>query len=351
MYKENDKVIFKVGEESFEYTVVKGFNTCWYLSILRASNSIIFNKLNIVDKFKFVKDISKYTTDDKTVSFPEIQYPDETEINKVIDALLKKCDEYNKLNGTIMCYNHGDKIVFKLPDKEYNYRVVKNDDRSRGIRWFLANDGEVGYNEQIFGALNITDKVLFCRVFSGCDISSGHFPEIQCPDSTGISKVINKLMEMCEEKMKESLETEEKTSTETTSQKPIFKVGDYVRVIFRENVKDSDCYRFGFVEDMLQYCGDIYIVHNVSYCVSEAKSEPDDGMLYHLKTLAGTQLPYNFASSMLTSVGITNPQLPFLKQIKPGYIPVDDCISTTADSETKTVSKKLTPEYKLKFTN
>jgi hypothetical protein len=248
-------------------------------------------------------------------------------------------------------YKKDDKIVFKLPDKEYNYRVVKNDVGSREISWFLSNDDEVGYNEQIFGALNITDKMLFCRDVSGCDILSGQFPEIQCPDSTGISKVINKLMEMCEEKMKESLETKEKTSTETTSQKPIFKVGDYVRVIFRKDVKNSICYRFRFPPEMLKFCGEIYIIHQVSDSHSEAGIEPDDGMLYILKTIGGNILPYNFASSMLTSVEITNPQLPFLKQIKPGYTLVNGCISTTADSETKTVSKKLTPEYKLKFTN
>jgi len=351
MYKKDDKVVFKVGKESFEYTVVKVFDNRWYLSIVTASNSIIFYKLNIVDKFKFVKDISKYATDDKSVSFPEIVYPDETEINKVIDALLEKCDEYNKLNGTTMCYNHGDKIAFKLPGKNYNYRVVK-DDISTVIRWYLTNDAWIGHNDQILNDLNIKDKIQFCRDVSGCDISSGIFPAIYCPDSTGISKIINKLMEMCEEQMKESLKTEGKISTETTSQKPIFKVGDYVRVIFRENVKDSNCYRFGFVKEMLPYCGNTYIVHYVFDSHSEAGSEPDDGMLYNLKTASGNILPYNFASSMLMPArNIIPPQSPFLEGIKLVDPFIDDCIQTKVDSETKMVSKKSTPEYKLKFTN
>jgi len=343
MYKKNDNVIFKVGEEQFGYIVTEDPSGLWFLDIPYNNNSIIFQKLCIVDKFKFVSDISKYVTDDRHAEFPEIAYPNETEINKVIDALLKKCDEYNKqFNDTTTHYKDEDNVVFKLPNGKYNYRVVK----SLANRWFLTNCN--GYNDQIFVALNITDKVQFCRDVSGCDVSSGGFPEIRCPDSIGISKVINKLMEMCEEKMKESLKTEKKASTETDSQKPIFKEGDYVRVIFRENVKDSDCYRFGFVEDMLQYCGNIYIVHNVSHCVSEAKSEPDDGMLYRLKTIAGTQLAYNFASSMLLPTIIIPPQSPFLGTLPLKYPFV---VSKTTDSETKVVSKKSTPEYKLKFTN
>lgn len=332
MYKKDDRVVFKVGEESFEYTVVKGSANNWYLSTLKDSNSIIFTKLNIVDKFKFIKDISKYATDDKMVSFPEIQYPDETEINKVIDALLKKCDEYNKqFNDTTTRYKDGDKIVFKTPDGQYNYCVVK------GVanHWFLANAD--GYNHRLFVSLNITDKVQFCRDVSGCAVSDGMFPEIHCPDSTGISKVINKLMEMCEEKMKESLKTEKETSTETTSQKSTFKVGDYVRVISKADVKSSACYRFGFVSEMLPYCGEMYIVHKVSNCHAEAGSEPDDGMLYLLETIGGTILPFNFASSMLLPI-----KYPFV---------VSDCVQKTTDSETKAVSKKSTPKYKLKFTN
>lgn len=346
MYKRGDKVTFKVGAESFDYTVVRYMGNTWFLEIKASNNSLIFKKLNIVDRFEFVKSISKYAVDNKKVDFPEIEYPDETEINKVIDALLKKCDEYNKLNNTMsLRYKDGDKIVFKSPNGKYDYHVVNN---ANNI-WFLSNDD--GYNDRIFYALKITDKMQFCRDVSGCDVSSGVFPYIRCSDSTGISKIINKLMEMCEEKIKESLKTEEKISIETTSQKPTFKEGDYVRVIFREDVKDSDCYRFGFVEDMLQYCGDIYIVHNVSHCVSEAKSEPDDGMLYHLKTIAGTKLAYNFASSMLMPVrNIIPPQSPFLKQIEFYDSLVTGCI-TPVDSETKTVSKKSTPEYKLKFTN
>ena len=345
MYKEDDKAIFKVGKESFEYTVIKTFDNHWYLSALKNSNSIIFQKLNIADKFKFVKDISKYVTDDKTVSFPEIKYPDETEINKVIDALLKKCDEYNKQFNDTTCYKHGDKIVFRLPNEQYNYSVVK--DRNH---WFLSKEG--GYNNRIFDALNITDRIQFCKDVSKCDVLSGMFPKIYCSDSTGISKVINKLMEMCEEKMKESLKTEEKVSTEATSQKPIFKEGDYVRVIFRENLKDGNCYRFKFVEDMLKYCGDIYIIHKVSYAYSESGSEPDDGMLYKLKTVDGTILPYNFASSMLMPMRNTiSSHLPFLATIEHIDSSPDDYIQTTDDSETKPVLEKSTPKYKLKFTN
>ena len=157
-------------------------------------------------------------------------------------------------------------------------------------------------------------------------------------------------MEMCEEKMKEPLKTEEKISTETTSQKPIFKEGDYVRVISREDVKGNHCYRFGFTDEMLKYCSNIYTVHKVSNSTSEACIEPDDGMLYRLKTVDGDILLYNFASSMLMPTTIS-PQSPFLKQIKLDYPLVGGCIQTTVDSETKVVLKKSTPEYKLKFTN
>lgn len=218
MYKKDDKVVFKVGGECFEYIVTKKSDNIWFLNIPDDCNSIIFRKLLIVDKFKFIRSISKYVTVDESVAFPEIAYPNEIEINKVIDALLKKCDEYNKqLNNTTICYKDGDKIVFKLPDKEYNYRVVGD---TIWLRWYLSYDDHAGHNDQILNALNITDKIQFCRDVSGCDTISGQFPEICCPDSTGITKVINKLMIMCEEKMKESLKTEEKISTEITLQKP-----------------------------------------------------------------------------------------------------------------------------------
>lgn len=98
MYKQGDKVIFKVGKESFKYIVSKTDQYTWFLSLPTDINSIIFKKLNIVDRFKFVRDISKYVIDDRSKAFPEIAYPDETEINKVIYALLEKCNEYNKLH-------------------------------------------------------------------------------------------------------------------------------------------------------------------------------------------------------------------------------------------------------------
>ena len=266
---------------------------------------------------------------------------------KEIDALLEKCDEYNKqFNNTMFSsYKDEDKIVFKIPNGQYNYCVVK------GVRnsWFLANVD--GCNDLIFVALNITDKIQFCRDVSGCEVLTGGFPEICCSDSTGISKIIDKLMEMCEEKMKESVKTEKKVSTETTSQKPSFEVGDYVRVISKEDVKDSSCYRFEFTDSMLRYCGDIFIVHRVSHCYSEAGSEPDDGMTYQLKTIAGVILPYYFASSMLVSIEIIPPQSPFLEQIKLYNSSVPSYVQTTADSETKVVLKESTPKYKLKFTN
>lgn len=239
---------------------------------------------------------------------------------------LEKCDEYNKLNNTTsLHYKDGDRIVFKLPDIQYNYSVA----RTASSKWYLACRN--GLNSRIFDALNITDKMQFCKDVSGCNVSSGQFPEIQCPNSTGISKVINKLMEMCEEKMKEASKSKEEISTETTSQKPSFKIGDYVKVISKEDVKGCDCYRFGFANEMFDYCGKIYIVCNVSYSYSSAQSEPNDGMLYKLKTAGGTVLPFNFASSMLIGTDIIPPQL--------------------HSFETKTVSKKSTPEYKLKFTN
>lgn len=263
MYKKDDKVIFRVGEESFECTVAKTSDNRWYLSTLGSSNSIIFQKLNIADRFKFVEDISHYATSNKWVSFPEIQYSDETEINKVIDALLEKCDEYNKFNNTTTCYKERNK----------------------------------------------------------------------------------------EEKMKESLKTEEKISTETTSQKPSFKEGDYVKVISKKDVKNSCCYRFGFTSDMFRYCGNIYIVHKVCPAFAAPGSKPDDGMLYELKTADGTVLPYNFSSSMLMPY-IFAPQLPFLNKLQLRYpIVASDCIQGIINSETKTMLKKSTPEYKLKFTN
>ncbi len=234
-YEKDDTIAFKIGQKTLTYRVSHIDNT-WFLSGQNCLNYKIFDLLDIKNPLKFVSNISEYTIRSPNAIFPEIEYPDATEINKVIDALLEKCNEYNKQfdNATLLCYKSGDQITFELPDIQYNYWVLHT---LNGDGWYLSTSINNLYpNDQIFEDLNITNPKQFCRDVSGCDVSWGRFPIIKCPDSTGISKVINKLMEMCEEKIKKSLNTEKEVSTETNSQKSSSKVGDHVKVISKEIV-------------------------------------------------------------------------------------------------------------------
>lgn len=97
MYKNGDKVTFYIGNDDLTYTVICD-NNDWWLGNCDGSNLEIFRKLEIRNRFAFVRKISQHMCIDTDVDFPEVHCNDETEINKVIDALLKECDEYNRHN-------------------------------------------------------------------------------------------------------------------------------------------------------------------------------------------------------------------------------------------------------------
>lgn len=129
MYKKGDKVTFYIDDDDFTYVVLCN-NGCWWLGNCDGSNSEIFEKLYIDDRFKFVSKISKHMSSKTDVGFPEVYCTDETEINKVIDALLKECDEYNRHNRREIPYvpeqcKHLDfKINLGKPKNKYQLKFT-----------------------------------------------------------------------------------------------------------------------------------------------------------------------------------------------------------------------------------
>ena len=75
-----------------------------------------------------------------------------------------------------------------------------------------------------------------------------------------------------------------------------YKAGDYVRICAR--VRSTNDYRFGFVDEMLQYVGRTFRIRTIEKCpINSPDTVPDDGNCYKL---AG--IPYSWASSMFESV-------------------------------------------------
>ncbi len=105
-YEYKDTVIFKIGAEEIKYVVNKSFLHS-YNDILE--NDYIFKRLNITNKEKFCKAAYGYVPIDSI--FPECKRDDYDALNRVIEALQKECDEYNKKHSAL--YKNGYTISEK----------------------------------------------------------------------------------------------------------------------------------------------------------------------------------------------------------------------------------------------
>lgn len=166
----------------------------------------------------------------------------------------------------------GDIVLFKLPERQIEYRVVIT---STGA--FCYNrTGSI--NSEIFDYLNL-DATTFTQNIVGY-LCSGEWPAVKSIDD--LKKVIKALDDECIKKF-------EKPNI------PKFKVGDKVRILPRKD--SSGDYRFSYVNEMLDYVGKTATIINYTFLKDSAKKWPDDGYAYTLKGLG-----WAWSSSMLKLV-------------------------------------------------
>lgn len=84
---------------------------------------------------------------------------------------------------------------------------------------------------------------------------------------------------------------------------PLYKIGDRVRIITR-TAKQYD-YRFGFVDNMTKYTGEIVTIASVSSTSSPSMIIRDDG--YRYKIVEDSNF-YSWASSMFSPLASTMSQ-------------------------------------------
>ena len=104
VYKVGDEVIFKTKKGVLEYKVEFS-----YLKAQHGGNELIFNYLNIKDKYNFCKKIYGYES--YFGEFPSFKNDDMVACNKVINALLDLCEnedsiKYIKVKPIIIKYNN-----------------------------------------------------------------------------------------------------------------------------------------------------------------------------------------------------------------------------------------------------
>lgn len=89
-YKVGDRIIFKVKDNHYTYSV-----ETIYLNNVNGSNQDIFRALSIVDCFAFCENVYGYTSRNHDGNgFPEYHEDDMIACNKIINALLDMCDDY-----------------------------------------------------------------------------------------------------------------------------------------------------------------------------------------------------------------------------------------------------------------
>lgn len=99
-----------------------------------------------------------------------------------------------------------------------------------------------------------------------------------------------------EEQMKEEKKQEEK--------KPLFKVGQIVRIKIREGSEDD--YKYSFTSEMAKFSGRLVTIHRVAPNFDSRKCKyPDDEACYDLKEIGPSG--YNWASSMLEEAELPEP--------------------------------------------
>lgn len=268
-YKYGNVVTFKIENEEIKYQVDDSF-----LFILTPkeggphNNGYIFQKLNIIDKKRFCKEAYGYVTNGG--DFPQCKLDDYDALNRVIVALQKECDEYNKKHSTL--YKNEDTVEFKINNKILTYRVTPE--------WLSYLDG---HNSQIFRELDMNQKEAkkFCSEIYGYTTDNSdfedNFPQYHYKDYEAATRIIKALQKKCEE-------VNALSEKEATVLLPKFKIGDKVRILPRKG--DSMEYPCGYASEMEGFVDNIYTIASIvrnENKEDEQKEYYEEPYIYKLK--------------------------------------------------------------------